>query len=84
MAAKPNTRRLKNIFKDQDLLDSLVPEPIPDLESPEVIEARKKQRLAELKRKGRRATILTGGLGVKEGLGSVRRPGAREAVLLGE
>lgn len=39
------------------------PPPLPTEDDPAVEEARKKRRLAEIKRKGRRATILTSGLG---------------------
>ena len=37
---------------------------IPQADSPDVVAARKKQREAELRRKGRASTIITGGAGV--------------------
>jgi hypothetical protein len=40
------------------------PPDIPELEDPEVAEARERERLAALKRKGRRSTILTSAAGV--------------------
>lgn len=39
------------------------PPPVPTPEDPAVDEARRKLRQAELRRRGRRATILTSGLG---------------------
>lgn len=47
------------------------PPATPTREDPEIAAARKKARQEELKRRGRRATILTGGQGVtSEALGS--------------
>ena len=40
--------------------------------------------MALMRRRGRRASILTGGNGIEEGLGLVNRPMARGARLLGE
>ena len=40
------------------------PAPPPQRDDPAVVAARKKLRASELRRKGRRATILTGGEGV--------------------
>ena len=40
------------------------PPPPPQRDDPAIAEARKKLRASELRRKGRRATILTGGEGV--------------------
>lgn len=60
------------------------PPPPPTREDPEVKAAREKTRLAALQRKGRRASILTGGQGVEDSLGSVSRPEARSAQLLGQ
>ncbi len=57
--------------------------PPPTRQDPEISAARERQRKAELKRKGRRSTILTSARGVKEKLG-VTRPQARGATLLGE
>lgn len=39
------------------------PPPVPTFEDPAIEEARKKRRLAELTRRGRAATVLTGGTG---------------------
>ncbi len=55
--------------------------PIPKREDPSIASARKKQRSAELMRKGRRATILT--RGIEDPLGATR-PEARTSELLGE
>ena len=62
------------------------PAPLPPPVSrtdPAIEEARKRQRSAELERKGRRAAILTSGQGVTDELGTVARPEARAAVNLG-
>ena len=40
------------------------PPPPPKLDDPAIAVARKKQRASDLRRKGRRATIITGGEGV--------------------
>lgn len=40
--------------------------PLPQREDPSVIESREKLRLSEKRRKGRRATILTGGRGIQD------------------
>jgi len=62
-------------------------QPLPTREDPSIAEAREKLRLSEKQRKGRRASILTGGSGVQdEGLGSLSRPAAgngRQSQLLG-
>jgi|SRR3990172_11271278 len=55
--------------------------PPPSREDPEISAARKKQRMAELQRRGRQSMILTTG---ENDLGYVSRPQAREARLLGE
>lgn len=57
------------------------PPPPPKMEDPEVIDARRKQRLADLERRGRAASILT----PSEGLGAanVAQPRAG-AQLLGQ
>ncbi len=48
--------------------------PVPTPEDPAIDAARKKRRLAELRRKGRAATILTSGLGDRSEA-PVTRPG---------
>jgi hypothetical protein len=58
--------------------------PLPTQEDPAIAEAKKNQRKSELRRKGRRASILTSGSGVEDELGSVARPEARAARMLGE
>lgn len=50
--------------------------PLPDREDPAVLEAREKLRLSEKRRRGRRASILTGGSGLDDELGFVYRPSA--------
>lgn len=45
--------------------------------------ARARQRERDLRRRGRKATILTGSQGVEQGLGLVNRPQARASTLLG-
>lgn len=62
------------------------PQPIappPTLEDPKIAEAKDKLRSSELERKGRRAAILTSGKGVTSELGTINRPEARAAQLLG-
>ena len=61
----------------------LIPTPPPEREDPEISAARKKQRATELRRKGRRSTILTSGRGITDPLGTVSRPEARTSELLG-
>ncbi len=56
---------------------------LPKRADKEVSEASKRARSAALLRKGRRSTILTGGSGLTDPLGSVSRPQARAATLLG-
>lgn len=60
------------------------PTALPQRDDPEIGQARKRQQEADRLRKGRRASILTSSRGVEGGLGSVNRPGARAAQLLGE
>lgn len=55
----------------------------PERTDPAVLAAGEEQRLSERQRRGRRASILTSGGGLEEGLGTVRRPEARSAQLLG-
>jgi len=59
------------------------PPPPPKRDDPSIAAARERQLEAEKKRKGRSSTILTSGTGVEGGLGSVSRPTARPATLLG-
>lgn len=56
---------------------------IPKITDPEIIEARKLAKRRAKLRKGRGSTILTSGRGVEDQLGSVGRPVARAATLLG-
>lgn len=56
---------------------------VPSRADTAIAEARKKAKEEELKRRGRAATILTGSRGIEGGLGTVTRPEARGAVLLG-
>jgi len=63
------------------------PPPPPTREDPAIAEAKEAQRQAELKRKGRKASVITGGQGVEDNLGTaggpqVERP--RAAQLLGQ
>lgn len=55
---------------------ALPPAPSGDALPPEVIEASERQILAEKRRRGRRAAILTSGAGVEDDLGSESRPRA--------
>lgn len=48
------------------------PPPPPKRDDPSIAAARKKQKSSELRRKGRRATILTSGRGIEDPLGVVR------------
>lgn len=52
------------------------PAPPPTVDDPAVEEARRKRRLVEARRRGRQATILTGGRG-DESTATVSRPGLR-------
>ena len=58
------------------------PPPPPTREDPAIAEAKERQRLAEKRRRGRRATFFTGD---QSGLGdsTVSRPQARQGQLLG-
>lgn len=60
-----------------------MPKVKPDDKGDKVSEARKRAQEAERLRKGQKSTILTGGKGVTEKLGSASRPGARASKLLG-
>ena len=58
--------------------------PPPTREDPAIADAKEKTRMSLQKRKGRSASILTSGSGVAANdLGSVSRPEARGAQLLG-
>lgn len=57
------------------------PPPPPKVDDPEVLEARRRQRDAELRRKGRASTILTGSQGAM-GAANIDQPQAG-ALLLG-
>lgn len=58
------------------------PPPPPTRADPAIAESRKKLRASELRRKGRRATIITGGAGVL-GEAPLIQPQASGAQLLG-
>ena len=58
------------------------PPPPPKRDDPAIAESRKKLRASELRRKGRRASIITGGAGVL-GEAPLIQPQARGAQLLG-
>ena len=62
--------------------------PPPSAQEPAIAEAievaRKKQTATDLKRRGRKASILTSPRGVEDELGVVNRPQARAAALLGQ
>ena len=74
--APKNRRRFASIFSPPSppALPTVPPPPEPD--DPEVEDARRKQRLAEARRRGRQATIITGGSG-DETPASVNRPQLR-------
>lgn len=55
-------------------------QPLPEREDPSVQQARERQRLSELQRRGRRAAIAGGGVDDAP-LGAVSRPQARTARL---
>lgn len=79
----------KGVDKAVEQLSPEMPEipalpPPPTREDPEIDAARQKARDADLKRKGRKATILTSARGVEDELGAVNRPLARAAALLGQ
>lgn len=62
----------------------VAPPSLPQRDDPEIAQARKRQEEADRLRKGRRSAILTSARGVEGQLGSVNRPQARAAQLLGE
>jgi hypothetical protein len=76
------------VAEELGLVPEIPPPPelpeVPTIDDPEIAAARERQRQAELRRKGRRAAILTGGQGVTDPLGVVNRPQARSATLLGQ
>lgn len=51
-------------------------QPLPTREDPSIAEAKEKLRLSEKRRKGRRASILTGSSGVEDDTLGVTRPEA--------
>lgn len=58
------------------------PPPPPERDDPVVVASRKKLRQSELRRKGRQASIITGGEGVL-GSAPLSQPAARGAQVLG-
>ena len=79
---KAVAKGLKNIL-NPDIPEAPPLPSVPTAADPEIEAARKRQRAAERLRTGRRASMITGGKGVTEPLGSVGRPEARAANLLG-
>lgn len=74
----------KSVFSPSKPQMPAPPPPPPKRDDPEIAAAKDKQRMADLKRKGRAASVLTSGRGVEEELGAVARPEARSgAQLLG-
>ncbi len=71
-----NDRRYGAIFNPPSPSLPPPPAPPPTVDDPAVEEARRKRRLAEARRRGRQATILTGGTG-DESAATVSRPGLR-------
>lgn len=62
-----------SLFSPPELAPPPPPPPVPTPDDPAIDEARRKLRQAELRRKGRRSTILTSGLG-DTGAAPARRP----------
>lgn len=62
------------------------PDPLPTRDDPAIAAAANEQRQAALRRRGRRASILTSGEGVTDELGAVASgaPGTRKAQVLGQ
>lgn len=71
-----NARRFGAIFSPPSPSLPPPPPPSPTEDDPAVEEARRQRRLAEARRRGRQATILTGGSG-DESPASVNRPRLR-------
>lgn len=71
-----NARRFGAIFSPSSPSLPPAPPPPPTQDDPAVEEARRKRRLVEARRRGRQATILTGGAG-DESPATVNRPGLR-------
>ena len=72
-----------NLLVPEPITPKTPPPPVPaSISSAEVRAARSKQREEDLRRSGRRATILTSNRGVQDDLG-VSRPQARAATNLG-
>lgn len=90
----PTKGAKKGVDKAVDVLAPNLPEvpealpPPPSAQEPAISaameEARKKQTATDLKRRGRKASILTSARGVENELGVVNRPQARAAALLGQ
>ena len=79
---RPGERRFKFLVGGGGPSLPPPPPPPPTRDDPAIAEARKKLRASELRRKGRRATIITGGAGVL-GEAPLIQPQARGAQLLG-
>ena len=63
-AEPPNARRFASIFNPPSPPPPPPPPaPLPQADDPAVEEERRRRRLAEARRRGRQATILTGGEG---------------------
>ena len=59
-------------------------DPAPTIDTPAVEQAPAEAKKLESRRRGRLATMVTGGAGVTAPLGSTSRPAARAAQLLGQ
>lgn len=71
-----NARRFGAVFSPASPSLPPPPPPPPTIEDPAVEEARRKRRLAEARRRGRQATILTGASG-EDRPATVNRPQLR-------
>ena len=69
-------------FSKEPVRAAVLPPPPPKRDDPAIAESRKKLRASELRRKGRRSTIVTGGEGVL-GEAPLIQPQARGAQLFG-
>jgi len=67
----------KSIFSPPKPPAPVAPPPVVTREDPAIAEAQKKLKDSEAKRKGRAASILTGGQGVTDDLGNVTQTAAR-------
>lgn len=70
-----------DLTKKPEVPEPAATPPPPTMEDPSIAEARKKQADAELRRRGRRASIMTSSRGTEDALGTVNRP--RASGLLG-